>query len=341
MYIPSRAEGQKLMVVEAVGNILSCVPTVTADGGGRPFNDPRDCGEVGASLVEFERSSSGVPRADSPLSAAVSPDGGSVWVSSGRHADSPRFTMMNFNDYVVRMDLRDAARLTVGIEDFVSIGAGSTHAVAVGQRWAYFSGRFPSAIVNPPLVRLVETEPPYRVIYPNLETDVKIGDARGIALSSDERRLFLAGRQATGVTGSDVLVVATISNPIADNPIVSPLRTVPVPTEPLMVKTIPRGAGRGDLVVVTCGGAGSLVIYDDERGDLATQVDGIGLQPSSFTIDRRGNGARLYVTNFQDGRVAVVDVPDLDLPQTARIVAHLGASQVCLTRSLSCDAGVP
>lgn len=340
LYIPSRAEGQKLMVVDALGPQLTCVPMMTSDGGTFTAEDPRDCGGFGASLVAEEHSTNGAPRADSPMSAAVSADGGHIWVSSGRQADSPRFSMTNFNDYVVRID---AQRLVVDIPNFIGIGPGSTHAVVAGKRWMYFSGRFPSAVVNPPLVRLVRCEPNCEVIFPNLENDVKIGEARGLALSSDETRLFLAGRQASGVTGSDVLVIATITNAESTSPALSLVRTVPLPTEPQMVRTISRGPGRGDLVAVTCSGAGSLVIYDDERGDLVAQLDGIGLQPSSFTVDRRTgpgvNGARIYVTNFTDGRVAVVDLPDLDVPQDARIIAHLGASQVCLTRSLQCDGG--
>jgi hypothetical protein len=49
------------------------------------------------------------------------------------------------------------------------------------------------------------------------------------------------------------------------------------------------------------------------------------------------------VSNFQDGRVAVVDVPDLDAPRNARLVAHLGRQQLCLVRATdpSCgDGGV-
>ena len=91
---------------------------------------------------------------------------------------------------------------------------------------------------------------------------------------------------------------------------------------------------------MVCSSAGVLVIYDDERGDIVAQVEGVGLQPGSFTVDPRPNGARVYVSNFTDGRVAVIDLPDLDAPQGARVVARLGSSQVCLTRGLNCDAGV-
>jgi hypothetical protein len=346
MFIPSRAEGQKLMVVEARRSVLSCVATRTSDGGTREAPmDPMDCGEVGASLVELERTETGVPRADSPMSAAVSPEG-TVWVTAGRHADSPRFSMTNFSDYVVHLPVDD---LHVDESNFLGLGVGGTHAVVNGQRWTYFSGRFPSSVINPPLVRMVDRQT-YRVFSPNLENDLKIGDARGIAVSSNERRLYVAARQASGVMGSDLLVVASITNPLGDLPLVTLLRTVPLAAEPAMVKTISRGAGREDLVVITCSGSGplpsALVIYDEETQDVAAQLDGVGTQPSSFAIDVRpsptgvGNGARIYVSNFGDGRVAVVDVPDLDRPKDTRVVAHLGASQLCLTRNVGCDAGV-
>ncbi|MBL8957523.1 MAG: hypothetical protein JNK82_42510 [Myxococcaceae bacterium] len=342
MFVSSRAEGQKLMAIDARGTSLSCVRTLWADGGSRADPvDERDCGEVGASLVEYERTSLGVPRADSPLSVTVDGDGG-VWVASGRHADSPRFSNMEFNDYIVRTDRNG---ISVGFDNFVALGVGSTHAVAAGRRWVYFSGRLPSVQFNPPLVRMVDS---YTGAFfdTDLEVNLRITDARGIALAADERRLFLAGRQAAGAIGSDVLVVATIADPMADTPSVSVLRTIPVPAEPLMVKTVSRGPGRGDLVFVACGfGFGSLVIYDDERGDRAAQIDGIGTQASSIAVDVRQSGgvtgARVYVTAHTDGRVAVIDVPNLDAPQDARLVAHLGLSQVCLTRrDIICDGGV-
>ncbi len=367
MFVPSRAEGQKLMVVDARGTNLSCVQTLWADGGSRGMPlDERDCGEVGASLVEYERFGTGIPRADSPLSATVDSDG-VVWVTSGKQSDTPRFSLMGFNDFIVRMRGDD---LRVGFDNFIGLGVGSTHAVAAGRRWVYFSGRFPTSVVNPPLVRLVDrllsprdggTEPAadggaptaldggfgFAIFNPVLEREINLAEARGIALSSDEHRLYLAGRQSTGAMGSDLLVVAKIANPLADDPGITLLRTVPVPAEPLMVKVVPRGVGRGDLVFIACGfGFGSLVIYDDERGDRAAQLDGVGPQASSIAVDVRQNGAftgaRVYVTAFTDGRVSVIDVPNLDQPEDARIVASLGVSQVCLTRrDVICDGGVP
>jgi hypothetical protein len=68
-------------------------------------------------------------------------------------------------------------------------------------------------------------------------------------------------------------------------------------------------------------------------GELVAHVPAVGIQPFGVAVDRRGSGARLYLSNFGDGRVAVVDIPDLARPQDARLVAHLGQSQLCLTRS--------
>src|SRR6185295_18010597 len=100
-FIPSRAEGQKLVVVEGQGTTLKCVRTFESDGGELPSPlDPMDCGELGVSLVAEEHSATGIPRADSPMSATVSPSG-IVWVTSGRQSDSPRFSQMLLNDFVV------------------------------------------------------------------------------------------------------------------------------------------------------------------------------------------------------------------------------------------------
>ena len=41
------------------------------------------------------------------------------------------------------------------------------------------------------------------------------------------------------------------------------------------------------------------------------------------------------MSNFGDGRISVIDVPELDRPQGARLVAHLGEQQLCLTRGVS------
>jgi hypothetical protein len=189
-----------------------------------------------------------------------------------------------------------------------------------------------------------------------LEQQVSIPDARGIALSHDETRLYLLGRLTPYVIGSDQLVVASISDPVAASgtTTVNVIRMVPVCDEPQEVRTVVR-PGHTDLVVITCAGgavaaqggataAGELVLYDDEVGNLVGQVPNVGLQPDSLTIDVRPTGGmRVFVSNFTDGRVAMIDVTSLLAPQSARIVGYLGAAQTCVTRNFSdtsCDGGV-
>jgi hypothetical protein len=91
-----------------------------------------------------------------------------------------------------------------------------------------------------------------------------------------------------------------------------------------------------------------VAFYDDDVGDLVAQISGVGLQPYAMAFDMKGStGARLFVSNFTDGRIAVIDIPDLTHPKTAQIVAFIGQSQLCLTRSArdntqpGCDGGMP
>jgi hypothetical protein len=127
---------------------------------------------------------------------------------------------------------------------------------------------------------------------------------------------------------------------------------------------VPR-PGRSDLVIITCSGgavaaqggataAGVLALYDDDVGNLVGQVPNIGLQPDSLAVDVRPPGScpgdpsasclRVFVSNFTDGRVAMIDVPDMNRPQDARLRGYLGAAQTCVTRNFSdtsCDGGLP
>jgi hypothetical protein len=88
-------------------------------------------------------------------------------------------------------------------------------------------------------------------------------------------------------------------------------------------------------VVVSCSVDGSLAFYDDDLGQIAALVPGVGAVPFAIAVDRRGDDfARLYVSNFGDGRIAVVDVPlSIDAASgrlSPRIVAHVGMKQYCL-----------
>jgi DNA-binding beta-propeller fold protein YncE len=108
-----------------------------------------------------------------------------------------------------------------------------------------------------------------------------------------------------------------------------------------VVRVISRGPGRGDLVLVTCTIAGVLAIYDDEVGDIVAQVQDLGDQPYALAIDVRqtdtGLGARVYVANFGDGQVSVIDINNLDSPQNAHVMARLGTLQRCAGQQANDD----
>lgn len=355
LFVPTRSERQRVHAVDlsvGAGGALSLDCFNSAD---------RNCGLSATSLTTFEQTDTAVPRAPGAfgvalreractaptdcgastdfvcqqgrcVTAGATPEPSvEVLVTHLTQADSPLGSSKDARGYLVKLPSESMA---VTPESFINLGPGATHAVAVGRRWNYVSGRFVSPLGN--LVRLVDTRTG-ALISTGLESVFRVAEARGLALSSDERRLYLLGRSP------DALLVASIDDPSSDAPKLQIVRGNPLPETPSEVVVLSR-PGRGDLLAITCTNAGVIALYDDDVGDVVVQVPGVGIQPFGLTVDRRGAGARLYASNFQDGRVAVVDIPDLAQPQGARLVAHLGRQQLCLIRatdpSCSPDAGV-
>ncbi|MBL8909563.1 MAG: hypothetical protein JNM17_02560 [Archangium sp.] len=350
IFVPTRSEGMRVYRVQANidadGNpSLACI----GDDGSRGQN----CFELGASLSprEFEQSKTGIPRAPSPYGVAwanractVQADCGcegegcqractagfcvgsdnqpfaDVYVTHLTQADSPALSNTNFRAYLVRLD---SDTFSVAEDNFINIGPGGSNSVAVYKNWAYLSGRILSPAPN--LMRIVGRDG--TVFSTSLESFYRVSDARGISFSSDGKRLYVVGRIP------DTLMVLNVSTP-ETIPTLSFVRGVTLPDAPNSVAIIPR-AGKRDLVVVTATSGGSVAIYDDEVGDMVALVTGVGVQPFGIAVDHRGNAARIYVSNFGDGRLSVIDIEDLNRPQLARLVAHLGAQQLCHTRGVN------
>lgn len=366
LFIPSRSEGMKLQAIDADALTSSDAQPVlhcsTPQG-----STPSDCATNAVSLSpkEFEQSPEGLPRAPGPFGVSVRPrtcptghcSVGScvagacmttnnagvaepfadVFVTHLTQADSPLASGLNPRGYLVRVASQG---LAVTQESFIFLGPGATSSVTHGPRYVFASGRG----LNPAgkLLRLVDPNTAgddggTRVMTAELEQTFKAFEARGLALSSNQRRIYMATRVP------DSLVVASIDDPMSDLPRVQATHAISVPASPNEVRVISR-PGRSDLVAIACTGASAVVLYDDEVGDLVGQVNGVGLSPFDISVDRRGDGARLYVSNFDDGRIAVIDIPSLDRPHEARLVAHLGTTQqLCLTQGQRipslCDAG--
>lgn len=299
LFVPSRAEGHFLQAIDAAGPALSA-PNA-------------------ASLVAFEDTEAGVPRAPEPMGVALSQDG-EVFVTHIEPADSPAGSGKDPQTYLVRLSAQEPV---VTEESFIPLGGDPTHAVAVGSRYAFVTGRIPPPgnQIFSSLLRLVERGTG-RVISPGVESAFQVREGRGIALSPDERRVYVAAR------GPDALVVLDVLGADGPSPSLEVVGAVPLPAEASQVKVIAR-VGRGNLVVVTCA-SGMVAVYDDEVGELVAQIPTPGAQPFGIAVDERGSGARIFVTLFSDGRVGVIDIPDLLRPHEARLVALLGPRQGCV-----------
>ena len=343
IYVPTRSEGMRAYQVAA--RIVGTTPSISCVNGGQ------DCSGQGTSMTPtvFDGVDAGSQWALTPFGIAAAnrtcgspleccPAGttcartceagrcldasgllfADVWVSyAPRGADVQSLLAGRpLIGHIARLDSDD---FMFKNENLISIGPGGSNSVAVAGSWVYVTGR----ILNPApnLLRLVNREGV--VLSTALESLFRVSDSRSVTLSSDGQRLFIVGRVP------DTLLVATITN-ANTVPTLNFVRGIPLCDAPNDAKVIPR-AGRGDLVAVTCTAAGSVVLYDDDVGDLVAQLPGVGARPFGLAVDVRGNAARIFVSNHGDGRIAVIDVPSLDRPQAARIVATLGESEVCLT----------
>ncbi len=327
LFVPTRAEGDLLEIVDAVGSSLTCLH------GGTNCIDP-SLSLTAFENVTLENFGPGKPRAPEPIGVAVSSAGdGEVMVTHLKAADSPPKTNQLLETYVV--DLMSAANPIIDQNSFVSLGVvqtgicsriacPSTSSVALGGRYAYLSSRYISASGTMLFLLDRQSAGPNKTVYDSfLEGSYQTLESRGVAIGKNEKRLYVAGRSP------ESLVVVTITNPLADVPSLRVARAMAVPDGPNQVKVIPRQQ-RGDLVVVTSSTAGVVSIYDDDVGRLVSQISGVGSQPFGIALQARGNQARIFVSDFGDGRVAVIDIPDLFHPEQARLVAHLGKVQTCL-----------
>lgn len=345
LFAPTRSEGMRvyrtLASLSADGTpSLSCIG---AEG--------QNCLDTGTSLTprEFEQGDAGVPRAPSPYGVTIAPRActtaaqccpadapecgrscsgagqcigkdelpfADVWFTHLTQADSPLLSGQNLRAYLVRVDSDD---FTVGAGNFIETSYGGTNSIVSLGDWVYASGRFVNPTPN--LLRMANRDGV--VALSGLESSFRVSESRGLALSSDRQRLFLLGRIP------DALLTLHLDTSGAI-PLLQLARSAWLPDGPNEVRVIAR-PGRGDLLVITATNAGSVVLYDEDVGDVVATVPNVGSQPYSIAVDERGAAARVYVSLFGDGRIAVLDIPDVNRPQGVHLVARLGEQQVCLT----------
>ncbi|RJS17094.1 hypothetical protein DRW03_28955 [Corallococcus sp. H22C18031201] len=243
---------------------------------------------------------------------------------------------------------------------------GGTDATAVGDGYLYVTGRNyvqgSSGTVGASFIlRLVDKFDHTHVIEPNVFSQVRISEARGAQVVRApvdpaaplvrKERLYMLAR------GPDTLLVFDFEYKLPDpalgevrpsTPSFRIVSTVPMPggTSELRLVRRSKDSVGDNIIAVTSTTDGALSLYDEKLGQVVAQVAlGTGLnqntnptQSFGLAVDNpdgelaagaagRINAARVFVTNFGAGQVTVVDIPDLNRPQDARLVARIGTRQ--------------
>ena len=348
LFIPARADGNFVHYVDieeptrlsCVGNAAreSCVDgalSVTTGFSGQQQGQPRADAPFGAFVDTF-----GIPNPEQPEKAGVR-----VWVTHLNPADSPERSRTNFETYVVDLP---GATPDVSTTDFHPLSLpdfplGGTSSVVADERYVFVTGRLNTGISDTSLarrflVRVLDKQNlgGNQIIEPGLDLGFAASEARGLALTprsttapSAPRRLYVA------VRSPDTLLIVNAQGieKESDLPQLSVVGAVPLPGGPTQVALVSRGEGRSELVLVSCSDAGVVAIYDPDVGQVVAQVS-VGErsgtqspQPFGLAVQEQGTGARIFASNFGDGRISVIDIPDLGSPQLARLVAYLGVRQ--------------
>jgi hypothetical protein len=331
LFVPTRAEANYLHAIDIQGKTgLSCV-----NGEGH------NCLTGALSLTtNIEGSKDDVPRAPAPFGVRVDEVAGKpeLWVTHIQAADSPARTSKNFETYLVHIPDAGASQLSLNTDNFIPLNSGGlavggAHSTAIGDRYVYATGRnFVAGQTTVPatfLLRLIDRTDPARILETSLASVYQTLEARDIErvpLGGDKDRLYILER------APDTLLIVDVEHASSARPTFLVVNAVPLPDGASALQVLRRDQPGDELVAVTCTAntrtEGVLVIYDSKLGQVVRQVGSVGTQPFGLAVDRRASGAaRLFVTNFGDGRIAVVDIPSIYRPQEARLVAYLGKRQ--------------
>ncbi|QRK07554.1 hypothetical protein JQX13_47410 [Archangium violaceum] len=331
LYVPARADGDQVHYIDIKEPTrLACAGT----------ENSQDCVTQGA--VSLTQNLSGqvddLPRASAPFGVSVDPSG-SVWVTHLNPADSPERSLENYATYVVRLpgDTPSVSTSDFFSLDITDLPQGGSNSVVADERYVFVSGRQASGVTDPSdprrfLVRVLDKQT-NRILDPGVDLGFSALEARGIALTPNVPGTTTPRRLYVAVRSPDSLVTVNVAGLDTDTPSLNTVGSVPLPTGPTEIALVSRGGTHGELVLVSCSTAGVVAIYDPDVGQVVAQVavgetDGTqSSQPFGLAVQRQGNAARVFVSNFGDGRISVIDIPDLDSPQQARLVAHIGARQ--------------
>ncbi|MBN8467239.1 hypothetical protein JYJ95_12005 [Corallococcus exiguus] len=360
LFVPSRAEGNNLNAVD-VSLEANGAPVLTCVQGGV------DCRTGALSLTEDIPSSlsdegrPGLPRAPSPIGVTVDEASGNLYVTHSEAADSPAKSSTNFESYLATLKLDNPTRDSLG---FISLSPegylyGGSDSVTVGAGYLYVTGRnfvagISGTIAGNYVLRLVDKNDPGTILEPSLQSEYRIREARAARVvprpvtpaELAARPNFVRERLYMLARGPDTLLTLdfeydAVPGTAATQPFFRVVSAVPMPDGVSDMQIISRTPGTSNadthIIAVTSTGDSALSLYDEALGQVVAQVPLVNelnqtsnpSQAFGLTVDNPAgtNAARLFVTNFGDSQVAIVDISDLSRPQDARVVAKLGIQQ--------------
>ena len=360
LFVPSRAEGNNLHAVDVSIDANGAPTLQCVQGGG-------DCRENALSLTEGipeslrEEGREALPRAPSPIGVTVDDASGTLYVTHSEAADSPVQTSTNFENYLVTLKTDNPTRDTLGFIPLSPPGYlyGGSDSAAVGAGYLYVTGRNFVAGINGTVpsnfvLRLVDKNVPGTILQPDLLNVYGIREARAVqvvprpvtAAELAARPNLVRDRLYMLARGPDTLLTLdfeyeAVPGGAATTPSFRVVSAVPMPDGVSDMQLIRRqstpGAANTHIIAVTSTGDSAVSLYDEALGQVVVQVPLVNSQnqtsnPSQafgLAVDNPPgvNAARLFVTNFGDGQVSLVDIPDLTRPQDAKLTARLGTQQ--------------
>ncbi|NOK09522.1 YncE family protein [Corallococcus exercitus] len=360
LFVPSRAEGNNLNAVDVSlddngAPVLNCVQGgVDCRDGALSLTD-----DIPASLSEAGRAD--LPRAPSPIGVTVDAASGNLYVTHSEAADSPAKSSTNFENYLATVKLDNPTRDTLGFIPLSPEGYlyGGSDSVTVGAGYLYVTGRNFVAGINGTVaanfvLRLVDKNEPGIILEPALQSVFSIREARAArvvprpvtAAERAARPNFVRERLYMLARGPDTLLTLdfeydAVPGTAATQPFFRVVSAVPLPDGVSDMQLIERTPGTSNadtnILAVTSTGDSAVSLYDEALGQVVAQVPLVNnlnqtsnpSQAFGLAVDNPAgtNAARLFVTNFGDGQVSIVDIPDLARPQDARLVARLGTQQ--------------
>src|SRR5262249_36743114 len=150
--------------------------------------------------------------------------------------------------------------------------------IVAGDRFVFLSGRYSALFQAAVALRAVDKTNTNLLYNPNLETIYHVADARGIALGTNQRTVYVVGRSP------ETLLIASIDG--TDPPSFRLRRAVPLPSGADQIAVLNRSDGT-DLIAISCTADGDFVLYDERVGRLVADIPGTGQQPYAMAVDKR------------------------------------------------------